>query len=305
MLKPLVSIVVVTHNRKTLLKECIIAILTQEYQNFTIHIIDNNSNDGTFEYIHDIMNDKISYYNTRDNIGGAGGFNVGIIKAMEDNPDLVLLMDDDCIVKKNTITKFINFANAINYDFGFLSSKVLWSDGSMCNMNIQKKTIFKSLKNYNNNQKIKVASFVSFLIRADVIKDVGLPIKDFFIWGDDIEYSTRISKKYSSYFVADSVVTHKSKANIGSNIVKDDIVNMWRYEYAYRNERYLYKKIGLKGKIYFLLKIIYHFFKIMLFADNKKIRLNVMLKAVKNGKKFNPKTEFLSMKFNYEQESKI
>ena len=42
------------------------------------------------------------------------------------------------------------------------------------------------------------ATFVSLLLRAATVQKVGLPIKEFFIWGDDIEYTRRIARRIGS-----------------------------------------------------------------------------------------------------------
>ena len=60
---------------------------------------------------------------------------------------------------------------------------------------------------------------VSLFIKAETVKELGLPIKDFFVWSDDWEFTSRISKKYNSYYVKDSVVIHKSNSNVGASIV--------------------------------------------------------------------------------------
>ena len=43
--------VVVTYNRKELLKECIEALIKQEYNDCEILIVDNASTDGTYEEV--------------------------------------------------------------------------------------------------------------------------------------------------------------------------------------------------------------------------------------------------------------
>ncbi len=101
--------VVVTYNRKELLKECIEALINQDYKNCEILIVDNASTDGTKEFIEKYIKDsKIIYKNTGSNLGGAGGFNYGIRKACELGCDFVWVMDDDWIVKKDTLTKLLD-----------------------------------------------------------------------------------------------------------------------------------------------------------------------------------------------------
>lgn len=79
-----IAAVVVTYNRKELLKKNIEALLKQTYKEFDIYIIDNASTDGTYEYIKEyIDSNQIHYENTNKNLGGAGGFNFGIKKVVE------------------------------------------------------------------------------------------------------------------------------------------------------------------------------------------------------------------------------
>ena len=289
-----VNIIVVTYNRKKMLKECLENLLTSNHKKINIFIIDNCSNDDTYEYVQSFLQyDNIYYYKTPSNIGGAGGFNYGLKKAIKINCDYFWLMDDDCIVNNNTLDSLINFADSINDDFGFLSSRVNWIDGTICKMNVQKISLTKKVKDFEKNQKIAFATFVSFFIKKSVILDIGLPIKEFFIWGDDIEYSKRISSSYNCYYVANSIVTHKSLNNFGSNIINDD-KNLNRYFYAYRNEQYLFKKFGLIYKAYFMLKKINTKVRIIKSkCNNKSEKIKLIDNAVKNGKSFNPIIEFI------------
>ena len=288
--QPLVAVVIVTYNRKLLLKEALTALIRQNYNNYFIQIIDNNSTDGTFEHIQNMLGDNVFYINTNENLGGAGGFNFGIKEANKYKPDYFWLMDDDCIVKEDSLSKLMIYAKQ---DIGFLSSKVLYTDGNLCAMNKQKKSLFKDVVDFNLNQEITFATFVSFLVSKKVVNELGLPIKEFFIWGDDLEYSSRISNKYKGYLIPESVVIHKTKSNIGSNITIDKVENLNRYFYAYRNEKYLYRKMGLKGRIFYILKIGYHRIKIILFSNNKRERLKIISKGLKEGKTFNPPIEYI------------
>ncbi len=291
--KKTTGIVVVTYNRKILLKECIEALKKQSEKDCFVLVVDNCSTDGTYDYIKDLVDNEYVYYTcTNKNIGGAGGFNFGMKKAMEYSPKYLWLMDDDCIVQHDSLKNLLDFAKTKNDNFGFLSSVVRWKDNDICKMNIQKTSLKDKVTNFDIDQKIKFATFVSFFVRTDVVKEVGLPIKEFFIWGDDLEYSSRVSNKYPSYLVSSSVVIHKSKSNVGSSIV-DDKDNLGRYFYAYRNEQYLYKKMGLKARAFYFLKKKLHIYRILKSnVEEKKERINIIKTASKEGKKFNPKIEY-------------
>ena len=292
-----VAVIVVTYNRKELLKECIEALINQDYPNCDVIIVDNASTDGTKEYIEDYIADqRIIYRNTGANLGGAGGFNYGMKAAYEIGCDYMWLMDDDCIVQADSLTKLLAADESIG-EYGFLSSKALWKDETICKMNIQKSSIKNKVTDWETDrQQIIMATFVSFFVKTQIVEEVGLPIKDFFIWADDIEYSRRISRKYRCYLITSSVVHHKSKTNIGSDIAKDNSENLGRYSYAYRNEAYIYKREGLYGKLYYKLKVLLHKHRVKKSGDSADIiskKLDIINNAVDEGRRFDPPVEML------------
>jgi len=291
MKKKKILAVVVTYNRKELLSECIEALLKQECDFLDVLIVDNASTDGTRRYIDKyIKNKRVLYENTGSNIGGAGGFNYGMKKGVELGYDYIWLMDDDTIVKKDSLTNLLKADEDLKGNYGFLSSRTLWTDESICLMNKQKEKLFQKKSKY---PKIRFASFVSFFVKTDIIKEVGLPIKDFFIWSDDVEYSMRIQKKYNCYLVEDSEVIHKTKSNIGPNIAKDD-ERIDRYYYLFRNEMYIAKHNSILRKFYMLAVIIVLSLRVIFKSKNyKSKKLKVISKGVKDGFKFNPKVEYI------------
>lgn len=287
--------VVVTYNRKALLKECIDSLLNQTYPNLKILVVDNASTDGTESLVKSEFNiDRVSYINTGANLGGAGGFQFGIKQAARMNDDYLWLMDDDSIPTKNALENLMQAADVVE-DFGFLSSKVLWKDKTMCRMNIPKISLNHKLSEFDGKPKrIIMGTFVSFLVPTKVVKEIGLPIKEFFIWADDIEYSRRISRQYPCYFVPSSVIIHKCKSNNGSNIVNDVPERFQRYKYAYRNEVYVYKREGLPGWVHLFLKTNLHLVKVLANSKSmKRQRLAIIWHSTLSGLNFNPSIERL------------
>lgn len=286
--------VVVTYNRLELLKHCIEKILKQNYL-CDVLIIDNCSTDKTKEYIKNKyhVNKKVFYYRTKQNIGGAGGFNIGIRLAIKYKYDFIWIMDDDCMPLKNTLQEFINFEENNHGQYGFLSSKVLWKDNTICNMNIQRQNVYFKVKDFNSKQvKISMASFVSLFIPTKIVENVGLPIKDFFIWTDDWEYTRRISLKYDCFLLNKSVVFHYCNDNIGANISKTAEKRLDRFKYLYRNDVYLYRREGIKGFLYEILRILLHISRVILYADNNKIkRIKIIINSSLKGLYFNPSIE--------------
>lgn len=286
-----VSAIIVTYNKLDLLKECIESVRNQTYQLSHIIIVNNASTDGTLEFL-EAQEDVITI-NMKTNLGGAGGFQVGV-KSFFDNTtdDLCWIMDDDTIPDKTALYELISAANRLDFKFGFLSSFVYWKDGTPAAMN--KPAIHEK---WNDKLslgivRIKSASFVSLLTQRQWIKISGLPIGEFFIWGDDIEYTKRITLNEHSYLVPSSMVLHKMGQNNTVNIIVDDYQRVPRYVYSFRNRFYTAKCAGLGTVIHELLRNIYLIGKILLYSnDHKLLRIKQVIIGQTRGIRFNPKIE--------------
>lgn len=297
--------VVVTYNRKQLLKENIEALLMQSYKEFDIMIIDNASTDGTFAYIQSlIQKNNIIYFNTKNNLGGAGGFSLGIKMACEAGYEKIWIMDDDTIPEEDALQELMNVDKKLQGKYGFLASTVLWTDGTWSKMNLLRASQYHAFEDYSLAKDgiigIERASFVSIMINATAVREVGLPIKEFFIWSDDQEYTDRISKKYSCYYVSKSKVLHKMKTNSGSNVAEDTYERIDRYRMAFRNEYYIARRNGTKkeyrGNVKGYILLILRTSK-----DYKFKRIKAVLSGVIQGWRFNPPIEYLTEKLKNDE----
>ena len=206
--------VVVTHNRIDLLRQCV-AQLENQTCACDILVVDNASTDGTAQWLE--SQPDLHCRNTGANLGGAGGFNLGMRWAVETGYDYVWVMDDDTLPQPDALEKLLEADKILEGNYGWLSSVVLWVDGSECRMNRQKLNKrfyeFSPLLKYGLVQ-AEQATFVSLFLRSETIRRFGLPIKEFFIWGDDIEFTRRIAVRggLPCFTVGQSQVIHATKA---------------------------------------------------------------------------------------------
>ena len=144
-------------------------------------------------------------------------------------------------------------------------------------------------------QSVDSATFVSLLFSREAVEKMGLPIKEYFIWGDDKEYTLRVSQAYPCYHVKNSVVIHKMASNAGSNIVIDAIARVPRYFYAFRNDLCTAKRRGTKEVIIYFAAFFLNMLRVLLKSkDGKKLRLQTMWKGMRAGVKFVPEIEYLT-----------
>lgn len=286
--------VVVTYNRKELLRLCMGKLLGQAGVSCDVIIIDNASTDGTAEMIHDeFENSAVFYENTGRNLGGAGGFEYGVEKAVRMGYEYVWIMDDDTLPEEGALAALFAADKRLHGRWGFLSSVAYWIDGSVCRMNIQKKDIFRHIgrKEYAMEiAPIKMCSFVSLLVKSEVIREVGLPIGEYFIWTDDYEFTGRISRKYPCYLVPESKVIHAMKRHTRVDFAADDASRIERYHYIYRNDVHCYRQYGIAGWSYILFKDIYTTFHILKKAKgHRRERIQILWQGFKEGLRFSPR----------------
>lgn len=270
--------VIVTYNRKELLKECLRAICQQTKKVKKIVVINNASTDGTEEIFkngQEFDSPQIELHTMERNLGGAGGFYEGIKSAIKEKCDYVWIMDDDTIPFNNTLMEFENSLNNLkNEKISFLASSV-WGEKSEP-MNVPEIENSRTENGYpcwysnleHGMVKIKNATFVSLLISYDAIINVGLPFKNYFLWGDDIEYTFRLTKYYgNAYICGKSKVIHKRKNAKALSIIDEENKERAKmYYYFYRNnlinnKEYRNKKERANKNIKILITIIKLIFK--------------------------------------------
>lgn len=298
-----INCVVVTYNRLNLLKECLQAVEQQTIPCQRIIVIDNCSTDGTHDFLKQYRT-RPQYHiiRTERNMGGAGGFSIGIKTSVLDGADYTWIMDDDTIPSPTALEFLIKTITSSD-DIGFVCSKVNWTDGTTHLRNIP-----GGLHKTENNHLIKgkgitaypceVCTFVSVLFSSRAVYKVGLPIKEFFIWFDDIEYTYRITKSgFKNYYVEQSVVVHKTPDMFNPTIEQAPVSMVSRFYYQTRNTCY-FKHRETRSQLLFRF-IVWNKLRIMKnrIKRRKDGHQQEFLEAVKRGCKdgltFYPEIEYI------------
>lgn len=234
------GVVVVTYNRLDLLKECIACIKNQTIPFEKIIIVNNFSDDGTEEYLKEFSGDeRFVILNQTENLGGAGGFYVGMDYANTVDLDWVLVIDDDAMIRPDYMEQLMNYAKA-HGEVNALAGSV-YVDGKVDTMhrrNIVSKLLFLEKvipKSRYEKQSFKCdcATFCGLLIKGDVMRRIGLPKREYFIWYDDSEYSLRLQKYGRITTIPKAILDHKTTIPQKSEWVLDR--TGWRHYYGYRN----------------------------------------------------------------------
>ncbi len=207
-MKDRICVVVVTYNRIQLLQECVLALREQTKKLDGIIVVNNNSIDGTKEWLENQL-DLISIH--QPNLGGAGGFHNGMKMAHELGYDWIWFMDDDCLPDKYALKNL--FQNDLQPYYVYNSLVLSKSNSDIINFGLYDSIERKYFLKFSQLEKKEFVNGGSFfngsLFSKQVIDMLGLPIADFFIYGDDYEYYLRIqSRKIQIITYKSSIVLH-------------------------------------------------------------------------------------------------
>lgn len=241
-----ISIVLVTYNRKELLLKCINSLFAQSFINYTIIVVDNASTDNTFDYIsrkNKFIN-NLKWVRLEKNIGGAGGFYEGVKYVLDQGAEYIWMMDDDGYPSEDCLEKLYN---------NLLQKKLDAISPLQININdhnqlafpvwVNKKQVRGHIDQIPKDTFIEKEAnlFNGLLMHRSVVEKVGLPRKEFFIRGDEVEYTKRFLKNNikfgtltSAKFYHPSDDTERVSCLFGKVVIRDAHSDFKNY-YMFRN----------------------------------------------------------------------
>lgn len=247
-----VTTLLVTFNRLELLKKSLENIMRQSEKTDNLIIVNNNSSDGTLDYLCDKYNlsevksslsldvcdyklyhgvsNEINFHliSLSENTGGSGGFYSGVKYFNESlNDDYVWGMDDDAFPDKYALE---NLKNTIDNTQNEVCA--YWS-----NCDLDENGFIDGIKYVSSWM------FVGFAISRSLIEKIGYPKMDYFIYHDDSEYATRIIRNgYKIIKIKNSVISHRTTAVLNywtstlSNSIRFPEMSDMKLYYFFRNQ---------------------------------------------------------------------
>ena len=242
-----VAALVVTHNRKALLRECLAAVQGQTRPADHILVVDNASTDGTPDLVRAEFG-ELELVELATNEGGAGGFHEGMKAGLERDFDWLWVMDDDTIPQPDALERLLERLDDLDGlpEPSILASKIVWTDGRVHPMNAPGPAMLDIdlfVQAVGRGMiLLRSSTFPSMLVRTDAIRRHRLPYKHFFLWSDDIDFTARILRDEVGYMVPASVAVHKTAHAHGPSDGGP------RFYYAVRNGLFILRGDALRPK---------------------------------------------------------
>jgi GT2 family glycosyltransferase len=234
-----VAVVVVTHNRADLLVGMLDGLAAQTHAPDAVIVVDNASTDGTAEVLA-ARTDLPLQVITQDNLGGAGGFHRGVCTAYERGFDRVWLMDDDVVPAPDCLERLMAVDEdcliAVREDLsGTLVEKAAVEFDLRNPLAIHPKRstvdgVHRDRASMPALVEVHNVAFEGFMVRRDVITEIGFPDPAFFIFYDDAEYAVRARRAGRRIWaVRDAVLVRQLDFN------QQHDLSGWKGFYMYRN----------------------------------------------------------------------
>jgi GT2 family glycosyltransferase len=218
--EPRVSIVILNWNSYQVTLDCLLSLRKMDYRNFEVVLVDNGSVDGSPARLLENV-PEIRLIRNATNLGFAGGCNVGMRDALRRGTDYVLLLNNDTIVAPDFLTQLVRVAGS-DEKIGAVSPKILFFDhpdrlnyagGEHRRWRLFPKVFGLRHLDDGTYDKIREVSFLTgcaFLIKAEVVRDIGVLEEVYFHFYEDIEWSLRVLKAgYKTMYVPSAVIWHK------------------------------------------------------------------------------------------------
>lgn len=240
----LVSIIILNWNGLEDTKLCLDSILSIDYPNYEILLIDNGSTDGSVQYFHKLSNAKIKFISLPTNQGFTGGHIAGY---KESSGDILFLVNNDSVVDPSIVTRAVNIFKE-DCKIAAIGGRAYFWDKS--NKPYNTKNDFYSYQeinpvtaeaktlNYDNGRcEPNNISGSAVFIRKSVVDRLGYFDNNFFAYYEETDLFARFKQAgYKIIYDPSLQIWHKNRA---STKKKQDLYYylMFRnqFQFAYKN----------------------------------------------------------------------
>lgn len=230
-----ISVVIVTFNNAGMLRNLLKDLAIQSRPADEIIVVDNDSKDDTNRIMLSDFN-TVTYIRLPENSGSGGGYYTGI-KAAMGKSDGIWTLDDDVRLGVDSLKNLIE-----GYDRLVVTVKRLGAVRSV-----------GAGYTLNYPTELEIAPWRGTLWAGGMMREIGPPRADYFLYGEDLEYSLRMRQAgYSCYWVPESRCIEARHAKTGGRMFGKQVAiypSAFRLYYAFRNESNIYLQYRRPGKM--------------------------------------------------------
>ncbi|MGC9358694.1 MAG: glycosyltransferase family 2 protein [Anaerolineae bacterium] len=220
---PRVVTIVLNWNRREDTLECLRSLEHLTYPKYGVIVVDNGSTDGSVEAVQEAF-PSVQLLTNAENLGFAGGNNVGIRHALDGEADYVFLLNNDTVVDAALLDEVVATAET-DPQIGLVGPKIyyydqpdrLWYAGAREQwLRRIPATVGLDELDQGRYDQVRETAFIygtAMLIRRQVLEDIGLFDERFFAYHEDADFCMRARQAgYRCVYNPRGVIWHKVSA---------------------------------------------------------------------------------------------
>jgi glycosyltransferase involved in cell wall biosynthesis len=198
---PKISVVLTTHNRRSLLPRAIESVISQDEPDFELIIVDDFSTDGTSQYLATLTDARIRTIRPAQNVGFSAARNLGLAAA---TADIVAVLDDDDAYLQGRLSKplavFARYSDVV----------VTLSSAERLSPKRRHVQQWPELKMSSAAFEWAMASMIlgpegtSLTFRRKIANEIG-GFNNSLLWYADMEFLIRLVRRGAGYLIADTL----------------------------------------------------------------------------------------------------
>jgi GT2 family glycosyltransferase len=223
------SVIIVSYNVRHFLEQCIKSVIRASHSlDVDIVVVDNHSEDDSVSMVQTLF-PKIKLIVNEDNIGFSKANNQAILQS---EGNYILLLNPDTLLEESVLISTLNFMET-HPEAGGLGIKMIDGYGhylheskrglptpwaAFCKMS-HLSQLFPHSRFFNHYymgylpineiNKIEVLAGAFMLLNRKILDKIGLLDEDFFMYGEDIDLSFRITEAgYFNYYFPEALMIH-------------------------------------------------------------------------------------------------
>jgi GT2 family glycosyltransferase len=235
-----VAVVVVTFNRADLLEGMLAGLARLDPAPDAVFVVDNASTDRTPEVITRSTLPRLVPIVSNVNLGGAGGFRMGVEAAYDEGFDRIWLMDDDVVPAPDCLGVLLSYDEdclmAVREDPRGNLAEYAATRFDLTHPWVFKPKTASIVSSYPSRAampetvELENVAFEGFLVHRRVVDEIGLPDDSFFIFYDDCDYAIRARRAgFRILAVRDAVLVRQLVFD------QQHDLSSWKGYYMYRN----------------------------------------------------------------------
>lgn len=237
-ISPRVAVIVLTWNGRALTLDCLESLAAVTTPNVRVILVDNASTDGTVAAVRDRFGETVEIIENAANLGFARGNNAGIQRALDDEFEFILLLNNDTIVAEDFIDALIAplsgnvgitgpkiFYYTPRDQIWFAGGQVFLGRGTARHIGIRE----RDHGQYDEARRVDYISGCALMARREVFEREGLLDPGYRAYFEDVDLCMRAARAgYDILYVPAARVWHRISASTGGQISRRKIVTKFR-----------------------------------------------------------------------------